>query len=1519
MARSSLAASSVFASLLALTLLVQAAPADAAEGRITQWLLAGPFEDKPAEFLDKNALGEPAAVAPSPGAAAGDKKWVAHTTPAGFINVNDPEVPVGTRKPAAFAAFVYVFSPKVQPARLTLTFSDGLVAQLNGRTVFRQPDGGGNAVDAQGSDVLLGAGWNRLLIECAWFARFRATWSFGARLTAPGGAELEGFKLSAENPFPGGKIEEPKFSAFVQAFNIEHFGIHRVRLVNISPLDLPDAVMVVTGKAGRKLQENKLGTLKALGEVEVDIDTDEVTFKADWPGAVVELTYTGGKVSAPLATLKATAGQAAEYRTACINRMKPWAQGRMKILLLVPGSQRQTIELVQRGDFEYHVVDTAVENKDELDKQLKQELANNQFDCIIAAAQSWKKMPGVAELSAAVEKGAGLVVVAPADLPEAMDKLLGLEASAAAATQPGKPAKFERALLPGYMAAPAPPKAESPGADAAQRDHPIISGEHLPALPPVAPAPLKPAASAAIVAQAGGAPVVIAADAGKGRTVVLNFGRGSSLIWSVPRELFMENYRLPVWERQWSLVLKAVIWAGHKEGSVKVFCETADKWARPGLKPAGVGVDVFGAGAAKVAAEPAVRSRGYDARKLGGVSFSKVAAGLAGGGLLPTDLPAGESEIDVVLRDEQGRVLGWSNTTLAVEPRGSIGKIAVEPADKDFFKPGEEITFVVTYKAEVDNLELVGRLMDNHGRCVAEKKVPAPRSEAATRPAPVGAAALNTARFTFKADGLLTTVGRLQVELGDKAGADARGEAIFFVRHEFVWDKYEPVLWLTRSGANWYYDLDYFRLLHEVMWIPNGWSGGFGPEIGKAQMVYAGLEGMGMESLHFFSMNHNWAKATFELRRDKFAATKDIRWLYRTPIDKATGVPVEKPDYSKLSFGNDPYNTYFPLDDPEYQEFTRKKIAQQVRQVRRYNPLTYDLMDEGAYTTYARALDFDFSPVSIAAFRKWLQTQYKDVAALNAEWGTQFAAWDEVVPMHILQVRDHVKAKKPPSYAPWVDHRKYNDYAYNNYLTLCTEAARTEDPDAYVGIGGGQRPNPYGGWDYWLVSNHFSWIENYFDDTTEAIRSFNTPDRKLKACPGADVWWSVKLGNVGFYRWVDYGHIAGDFSLLPRGQDTARQLEEVRGRGFSKLLYKAAPKDEPIGIHYSQAAIQLSYAQGGPGSADMFGNGGPLQAKLGYYNLIEELGYQWKFVAYAQVEAGHLQQAGYKLMILPESTALSDKEAAQLKEWVEKGGVLFCDRWVGQWTDHGRKREKSVLEESFGIDPAQAADKQVGKGWVIYTNSDWPVQYLTARQGKDVKLYWDKMGDAIAKAGIKAPRARVLMADGQPARRTEIRYFELGKVRYHVISAEVPGKYTFASTPSDHAYDMRDGKYGANGTIQIEVTQAFPALVALSPYKINGVAAQVEKPAIKPGDEVRITGQVQAGQLDPDAIHALHFRVYGPDGVERWHYADTVFGPAGKGTHTFKTALNEAQGKWTVKVADLASGQVGEASFEVKP
>ena len=72
-------------------------------------------------------------------------------------------------------------------------------------------------------------------------------------------------------------------------------------------------------------------------------------------------------------------------------------------------------------------------------------------------------------------------------------------------------------------------------------------------------------------------------------------------------------------------------------------------------------------------------------------------------------------------------------------------------------------------------------------------------------------------------------------------------------------------------------------------------------------------------------------------------------------------------------------------------------------------------------------------------------------------------------------------------------------------------------------------------------------------------------------------------------------------------------------------------------------------------------------------SLLDDLGLSFRFVATPQVEAGALQ--GKRVFVLPYSTALSDREAAEIRRFVEAGGVLLADGATGLFDEHVAWRE----------------------------------------------------------------------------------------------------------------------------------------------------------------------------------------------------------------------------------------------------
>ena len=92
--------------------------------------------------------------------------------------------------------------------------------------------------------------------------------------------------------------------------------------------------------------------------------------------------------------------------------------------------------------------------------------------------------------------------------------------------------------------------------------------------------------------------------------------------------------------------------------------------------------------------------------------------------------------------------------------------------------------------------------------------------------------------------------------------------------------------------------------------------------------------------------------------------------------------------------------------------------------------------------------DFCFSPTCLEYTRTYLKSVYGELAKLNEEWGTTFAAWDEVKPM----TRD--EAKQRGNFAPWADHRIAMEDMYTNLFRECADVIGKQDPRVKLGAEG---------------------------------------------------------------------------------------------------------------------------------------------------------------------------------------------------------------------------------------------------------------------------------------------------------------------------------------------------------------------------------------------------------------------------------------------------------------------------------
>ena len=99
----------------------------------------------------------------------------------------------------------------------------------------------------------------------------------------------------------------------------------------------------------------------------------------------------------------------------------------------------------------------------------------------------------------------------------------------------------------------------------------------------------------------------------------------------------------------------------------------------------------------------------------------------------------------------------------------------------------------------------------------------------------------------------------------------------------------------------------------------------------------------------------------------------------------------------------------------------------------------------------------------------------------------------------------------------------------------------------------------------------------------------------------------------------------------------------------------------------------------------------------GWVSVLDDLGLSFRFVAAPQVEAGALQ--GKRVFVLPYSAALSDREVAAIRRFVEEGGVLLADGAAGLFDEHVAWRETGALDALFGVTaPPRGRAEGAGRG-----------------------------------------------------------------------------------------------------------------------------------------------------------------------------------------------------------------------------
>ncbi|HRU05284.1 MAG TPA: beta-galactosidase, partial [Candidatus Brocadiia bacterium] len=375
------------------------------------------------------------------------------------------------------------------------------------------------------------------------------------------------------------------------------------------------------------------------------------------------------------------------------------------------------------------------------------------------------------------------------------------------------------------------------------------------------------------------------------------------------------------------------------------------------------------------------------------------------------------------------------------------------------------------------------------------------------------------------------------------------------------------------------------------------------------------------------------------------------------------------------------------LTDPDFRAKVGAKVAELAKAMRPYGVTEWSLGDE---STLGRR-DYCTSPSCLAAFREYLKQQHKTLAALNESWGSRFAKWEDVTPAKLTDV------EKGGKIGAWLEHRRYMESVFADYHDWLRKVIVKEIPEARVGISGTPNVNSYSGHDWWkLMQGPLTHLSGYGGMQRELQRSFVRPGTFVTTFLGYDYKdsdeqrgryapWDLLFhgsGGVNYYtlesNTLNCPLIRPDMSLTNKAGWFFEEIRELKA-GFGKLFMEARLEQDGIAVHYSPASIHAATALGLFSHRERLKNFGVNLNNVG--KILQQIHAQYDFVHEEQMARGELR--GRKALILPWSSAISEREAAAIKEFVEQGGTVIADSFCGVRDDHGSPR--AMLDDLFGV------------------------------------------------------------------------------------------------------------------------------------------------------------------------------------------------------------------------------------------
>ena len=191
-----------------------------------------------------------------------------------------------------------------------------------------------------------------------------------------------------------------------------------------------------------------------------------------------------------------------------------------------------------------------------------------------------------------------------------------------------------------------------------------------------------------------------------------------------------------------------------------------------------------------------------------------------------------------------------------------------------------------------------------------------------------------------------------------------------------------------------------------------------------------------------------------------------------------------------------------------------------------------------------------------------MKAYYKDIAKLNADWGTTFASFDNVLPKTETELTDKAKL------GAFVPHKLFMTRLFaEKYMGGMRRELKKSSPFAIIGLSGTTNPGYHFDWP--LVMKQLDYLAYYDGIQRKLAHDFANPGAlgglwfggyvHAAAHEGyiSSVFWRELLsGNRLSANYCPHSGITGDLHPTPQLEYHSKLLKESR-TGIAKLIFSA--------------------------------------------------------------------------------------------------------------------------------------------------------------------------------------------------------------------------------------------------------------------------------------------------------------------------------------------------------------------------